>query len=363
MLFSKLYNNLISLWCVLSINIKIILFKKFLKKKIIFFYHPNTKLTKIHTFYLEYFFNKINNFKIFYVSKIYVNKNYYILNQFFLNKIYGVDIFFSNNICNSFTSNSIKVYIHHDIYDTPLVEKNKEPQLVKRLLKYDYIFIPSIKSKKLFQGLFTNSIKKPIIKILGQYLRLTFLLKNKIKKNSKISNNVIIAPTNFYSFPKLTMQNKITKIIELLINKKINVIYRPHPSNVNDKKIIKIAKKFEGNQFFNLDHTANYIASYYSSSLMITDMSGTAYTYAMLTGNPVIFLSVNEDYLYKLKYNLLNYFKDRTKIGLVATKPSLIVDYVKKAISKKSFFFKNITKIKKNFLVRNKLNLERYIRI
>jgi hypothetical protein len=305
----------------------------------------------------------MNNFKIFYASKIYVNKNYYILNQFFLNKIYGVDIFFSNNISDSFTSNSIKVYIHHDIYDTPLVEKNKEPLLVRRLLNYDYIFIPSIKSKRLFQDLFKSSIKKPIIVILGQYLRLTFLLKNKIKKISKNTNSVIIAPTNFYSFPKLTMQNKIKKIIELLINNKINVIYRPHPSNINDKKIIKIVKKFDGNQFFNLDHSVNYIDSYYSSSLMITDMSGTAYTYAMLTGNPVIFLSVNEDYLYKLKYNLLNYFKDRTKVGLVATKHYLIVDYVKKVTNKKSFFLKNIKKIKKIFLVNNKLNLESLLKI
>lgn len=363
MFFNKFYNVLLSFWFLFSINIKIFILKKFYKKKIIFFYHPNTKLTKIHTFYLEFFFKKLNNYKVFYASKIYINKNYYIINQFFLNKIYGVDIFFSNNISDSFTANSKKIYIHHDIYDTPLVEKNKEPQLVKRLLNYDYIFIPSIKSKKLFQSLFKNNIKKPIIKILGQYLRLTFLLKNKIKKNNKNLNNVIIAPTNFYSFPKLTMQNKIIKIIKLLIDKKINVVYRPHPSNINDKKIVTIVKRFQHNSFFNFDCSSNYINSYSSSSLMITDMSGTAYTYAMFTGNPVIFFSVNENYINKQKYNLLNFFKDRKKIGTVITNPNLIIKTINRIMNKKNFYLVNINQIKKLFLVNKNLNILSQIKI
>ena len=35
---------------------------------------------------------------------------------------------------------------------------------------------------------------------------------------------------------------------------------------------------------------------------MITDYSGTAYTYSMITLNPVVFFSINEKYIHKLKY-------------------------------------------------------------
>ena len=51
------------------------------------------------------------------------------------------------------------------------------------------------------------------------------------------------------------------------------------------------------------------------NQVLITDLSGTAYTYAITTGRPVIFFNHNDKYLKKFNYHELNYFIDRDKIG------------------------------------------------
>ena len=51
---------------------------------------------------------------------------------------------------------------------------------------------------------------------------------------------------------------------------------------------------------------------------MITDLSGTAYTYSFLTNSPVLFFSRNEKEA-KKNYSNLKHFEDRKKIGKVIT--------------------------------------------
>ena len=50
---------------------------------------------------------------------------------------------------------------------------------------------------------------------------------------------------------------------------------------------------------------------------LITDISGTAYTYAFLTKKPVIFFSKNEELVDEFGYNERSYFKDRDKVGII----------------------------------------------
>ena len=57
---------------------------------------------------------------------------------------------------------------------------------------------------------------------------------------------------------------------------------------------------------FFLDTSSNYLDSYSSSKFMITDVSGTAYTYAMLTKKPVFFFSKSEDKINSSNYKNLN---------------------------------------------------------
>ena len=131
-------------------------------------------------------------------------------------------------------------------------------------------------------------------------------------------NSIVIAPTNPLSFEKLSMINYLEELINILLaNVKSEIIFRPHPSNRKDQKILKIERIFKDNKNFYLDISDNYLNTYSKSYCLITDLSGTAYTYAFLTKKPVIFFSKNEKLINELGYHKLAYFKDREKIGII----------------------------------------------
>ena len=85
------------------------------------------------------------------------------------------------------------------------------------------------------------------------------------------------------------------ELISYIIEKfNFNVIFRPHPSNRDDSNILNIKNKFIKNKksFSNLIFAENYLKNYRKSFFcMITDISGTAYTYAFLNECPVLFFS------------------------------------------------------------------------
>ena len=62
---------------------------------------------------------------------------------------------------------------------------------------------------------------------------------------------------------------------------------------------------------------------------MISDLSGTAYTYAFLTNQPTIFFSNYENMLKRLNYSNLNFFKDRNKIGYIVESTTNLIKILK----------------------------------
>lgn len=318
-IFSRILKLKLLILNLILLNIRF-LFIKILNKKVVVFYHPHSNLKAISQFYLTNLFKfKNKNIKIFFLHQDFYsnNKNYFIIDRG-LRFLYGIDIFVSNYITIYFPYNSRKVYIHHDIYDTPLVSKSHEQSIVNRLASYHYILVPSISSKKMFSNFFLKNSQKPKILIMG-YFKLDYLITK--KNNYKKKENIVIAPTNFkanISFSCLKYIEKI--IIYLLSNTNYKIVLRPHPSNVKDQEIININQKFIWNKRFVLDTSSNYTNTYFASRFMISDFSGTAYTYAFLTKNPVIFFSPNETLLNKTYNKDLNFFSDRKKIGIVVDK-------------------------------------------
>jgi len=112
-----------------------------------------------------------------------------------------------------------------------------------------------------------------------------------------------------------------TMIEEILKNDKFKVIYRPHPGDIINKEknlIIKnINEKYKNQPNFTLDDNTSYLESYRKSKILITDFSGTAYTYAFSKLRPVIFFSKNEEKLIKSDLNELFYFNDRIIVGKI----------------------------------------------
>ncbi len=67
--------------------------------------------------------------------------------------------------------------------------------------------------------------------------------------------------------------------------------------------ILKLSNTGFDSKKFIFDQSADYLSNYGNSCCLITDMSGTAYTYAFFTLKPVIFYSKNET---KLKNHQLS---------------------------------------------------------
>ena len=148
------------------------------------------------------------------------------------------------------------------------------------------IFLASKNTKIVGDQLFKNEKKKPKISIIG-YFKLDYLLK--YKSNNRVTS-IVIAPTNFLAFKKFSLYSELRNLINILLSKtNYNIIFRPHPSNLNSIKVAKIVKTFKRNKKFTFDISKDYSEVYNNSVCLITDLSGTAYTYAFLTKRPVIF--------------------------------------------------------------------------
>ena len=89
-----------------------------------------------------------------------------------------------------------------------------------------------------------------------------------------------------------------------------------------------------------MDTSKNYFETYKDSCCLISDLSGTAYTYSLLIEKPVIFYSNYEKKLKALDYRKLNYFKDREKVGYVVNNVKYLINIINN--NKKQF-----TKLKK----------------
>jgi len=304
----------------------IILFNKILypKKKIIFFYQPKKNFNIKSANFIEDLFNDLGKNFLFFISFSSSNVkgyNYYYIKQSFLKWIINVDLFLSTNVCDVFTKNSTAIYMHHDIYDTPLVDTKNEKKLFQRLIKYDYFFLSNRKNIVMFQNFFNKhnsdlNLKVPKIIETG-YLKLDYLKKN-INSDRLINNSIVIAPTDYRLMENFSMFNDIIIIINnLLLETSFNIVFRPYPANRNAPNTLQINKIYESNKRYKFDVSENYFDVYSKSACMITDISGTAFTYAFLTKKPVIFVSKNEKLLAELGYDKLAYFKDREKVGAI----------------------------------------------
>ena len=258
--------------------------------------------------------------------------------------------FFSVNVCDKFIRKSVKIYMHHDVSTAPLVDINKEKELQKRLLNYNYIFVPEKKSQLMFEDLFLdnpfNFKKVPVILSVG-YCKLDYLIK-KIEAHKNLEKYIVIAPTDYRHVDELTIFDDLKNIIQILLNNsKYKIVFRPYPGNKKADKVLEIKNQFLNNKNFVFDLSDNYFDIYANSVCLITDISGTAFTFAYATGKPVIFFSKMEKSLNSLGFSKLEYFKDRKKIGVIAETPNEILSFIK-----------NLAEIKKKIIITNKNLLE-----
>ena len=329
---SKILRFLLSIKSVFFINL-LIKFKKFFNKKliVIFFYFPvksyqDNILELIDTIKKEKNIEVILGYNLGSSTEV---KNYekaFFVNLGYLKFIKQVDIFLSSYVVYDFPDSVNKIYINHDIYDTPMVDVEKERNLIKTLNKCDYIFLSSEISisalHKKIDYYKEDEIdnKKPLLINTG-YLKLDHV-HEKLKSDKSVENSILLAPTLSSMLKDYNLDEDLDSIIKEILNKSnFKIIYRPHPVDIVNpaKRLIinNIYEKYKNDKNFNLDSNTSYLDSYKKSKILITDFSGTAYTYAFSKLRPIIFYSKNKNKLIKSNFNDLYYFKDRLKVGRI----------------------------------------------
>ena len=331
LIISKILKFLLSIKSIIFINL-FIGFKKFLNKdlNIIFFYFPvqsyqGNILDLIDEIKKERNIEVILGYNRGSSSEV---KNYnkaFFLNLGYLRYIYNISIFLSSYVVYEFPNSLNKIYINHDIYDAPWVNPDKQENLIKTLGKYNYIFLSSNIAildlqKKINQYPDAIINKKNFSLINTGYLKLDHVYQN-LKDDDSIEDSILLAPTLSSMLTDYNMDKFLDSLIEeILKNTKFKIIYRPHPGDKNNKKknIIKnICEKYKDRSNFFLDDNISYLDSYRRSKILITDFSGTAYTYAFSKLRPVIFFSSNESNLIKSDFSDLFFFKDRLEVGKI----------------------------------------------
>ncbi len=332
LIIMKIFRFLLSLKSILFINFFIKLKKNFNKDlRIIFFYFPvksyqDNIIELIDELRKEKNIEVILGYNLGSSDQVKKLDKAFFLNLGYLKYIRKIDIFLSSYVVYEFPEAVNKIYINHDIYDTPMVNPEKEKNLIKTLNKCNYIFLSSdiaitaIK-KKIDQYSETNANKKSVSLINTGYLKLDHIYK-KLQNEKLKEDSILLAPTLSSMLLKFNLDEFLENIIdELLVNQKFNLIYRPHPGDKNDlkknKRIQNIYEKYKNNKKFLFDDNISYLESYNRSKILITDFSGTAYTYAFSKIRPVIFFSKNENDLIKSEFNELSFFKDRLDIGTI----------------------------------------------
>jgi hypothetical protein len=109
---------------------------------------------------------------------------------------------------------------------------------------------------------------------------------------------IIYAPTHIYEVNEnlASLRKFGLKIIETLLYLGYRVIFRPHPMSLidQDKDLVSwIVNQNSNNILFEFDTSKDYFNSYARSDLMITDLSGTGFTYSLGFCRPSFFFTCN----------------------------------------------------------------------
>lgn len=237
------------------------------------------------------------------------------------------------------------VYFLHDIQDSAIgnIEEN-----YSTILSFDYFFLSSrFLMDRVRQQIMIAKSKyladtKTFCIIGGGYPKLDNNLKY-FEGHKQISKTLIFATTaingpdmsGLIAFPSYA-----DKIISVILDAfaEYEVIFRPHPLTTHEPEVCNVVKKFENcSKFVYDDNSSSYIHNYSKAAVMITDMSGTAYTYAFTTLRPVVFFSPNEQEVTR-RFGDYQYFKDREKIGYVAETIGEMVEKIKLLLAEKDSF-------------------------
>jgi hypothetical protein len=222
-----------------------------------------------------------------------------------------------------------KILAVHDIFDSPLGDEVEFRRLARGCYGF---FMPSTLGVESMQRVFAPIAKpdepaaagKRHVIIRGGYPRLDQNIAH-FEKQAVDEKTIIYAPTlALPEFEKyVSMPRWSEGIVEILLDRfpEYRVIFRPHPHAFYHghglPAVQSILNRFGSHPRFELDRSSQYMATYSRAAIMVSDTSGTAYTYAFTTGRPVVFFSPNDAEAFASNPGV-RYFEFRERVGLVA---------------------------------------------
>ena len=261
-------------------------------------------------------------------ADVYYGGNDTIKNMDFLDAVISV------TLTDGLPEKAKKILMVHDIHDTPVGDEDEFFRLLKL---FDYACLSSQPVVNMFDNIISprQSSLKPndtLNLIPSGYIKLDRTLSY-CQKHKKDHPIIVYAPTiidiGFNDLVSIPTHGFL--IVEKILNDfpEHVLVFRPHPHTLSKEPVQKIVEQFKENPRFVLDASgSDYMELYSSAALMVTDMSGTAYTYALSTLKPVVFFSPDEAAVSE-KYEGSHYFIDREKIGAVAQNTEEMSRYIK----------------------------------
>ncbi len=155
------------------------------------------------------------------------------------------------------------------------------------------------------------------------YPKLDLLLKELGRRPQLLrlaeKKTVVYAPTHVYAVNEklASLRRNGRRIVSHLLGLGYRVIFRPHPVSFYDKDrflVDEIARAHSGNPDFELDASKEYFSTYSKADMMVTDLSGTGFTFSFTFTRPTIFFAADyesEAFLTGIQ------FKEREEIGFV----------------------------------------------
>ncbi len=158
--------------------------------------------------------------------------------------------------------------------------------------------------------------------IRAGYPKLDLMLaapETRLPRQSSSKATAVYAPTHVIpSNERLaSLRRHGERIVGALLAGGYRVIFRPHPMSFMDQDralIEKIDAANAGNPDYSLDRSKDYTRSYASADFMVTDLSGTGFTYSLTFARPCMFFAADEEAERGLNGAQ---FDDRHRIGTV----------------------------------------------
>jgi len=195
---------------------------------------------------------------------------------------------------------------------------------------YDYIYCTGKHHIEELHELYRNKGLTGKCLIPGGYPKLDELLERTQQLDAPNENRVIFAPTLLSEATENdSLMTHAYQLLAWFVSNGWAVLFRPHPINMEaGNKYLHIFEAlidtFHDCDAFEVDRSKDYFESYFRSSIMVSDVSGTAYTYALGFGRPVVFFEKARDSSFA--QGLL--YKNRHRIGRTITSDSDLPDTI-----------------------------------